>query len=661
MFTSRIKATPPKPIMNARKYFAAPVRLLALFVVLAGIPLAALGWLGWRLLEQDRALEDQRLRERLDNSATLLARELDRGLAAWEDLLPAGTSSASVALPPEVVLLALDADGVLQHQGVRLPYYPRVAPLPEAPLSVFALAEAQEFRQGDVAVAAASYRRLASTSDRLVRAAALMRLARCLRRQQGHVKDALAVYGELATLGETPVAGTPAELLAHHERLVLFRLTGDEAAAQREAASLASALGDGRLAIDRATFDFYDASVPRLSPGAALELANAVEQSWPLWQQQATGRAASTSDGRAFATVWRRTPTGTGSGTVAIVGGIDALITSTRVVMDSLQVRLVLEDPSGQTSWGTLPIDGLRVVKTSRETGLPWTMRVAASDPGAAHAVFAARRNLLSAFFGLMVLVIAAASYFVFRAVNRELSVARLQSEFVATVSHEFRTPLTAMCHLTEMLEEGGAEADRLPQYYQVLAKETRRLRSMVESLLDFERMEAGRRTYQMENTSAAALARRVVDEFCEHDTVAAKRVELQTPSDQPGGQSGDDPRVNIRADREALSLALRNLLDNAVKYSPESSTVSVSVQTHGALTGISVEDRGVGMSRQEQRDVFRRFVRGTAARILNVKGTGIGLAMADQIVKAHGGRLELASEPGRGSRFTILLPTVQA
>jgi two-component system phosphate regulon sensor histidine kinase PhoR len=82
-----------------------------------------------------------------------------------------------------------------------------------------------------------------------------------------------------------------------------------------------------------------------------------------------------------------------------------------------------------------------------------------------------------------------------------------------------------------------------------------------------------------------------------------------------------------------------------------------VSVRSQGSLTGITVEDRGAGITKQEQRDVFRKFVRGTAAHTLNVKGTGIGLAMVDQIVKAHGGRLELLSEPGRGSRFTMWLP----
>src|SRR5205814_704283 len=119
-------------------------------------------------------------------------------------------------------------------------------------------------------------------------------------------------------------------------------------------------------------------------------------------------------------------------------------------------VRFSLEDSSGHAAWGSLPKDEIRVTKTFRETGLPWTLRVAPSDPVALLAASASRQNLLFAGFGLMVLVIAVASYFVFRAVSRELRVAPLQSDFVAAVSYEFRTPLTAMRHLTDMLEEGS-------------------------------------------------------------------------------------------------------------------------------------------------------------------------------------------------------------
>jgi two-component system sensor histidine kinase SenX3 len=155
-----------------------------------------------------------------------------------------------------------------------------------------------------------------------------------------------------------------------------------------------------------------------------------------------------------------------------------------------------------------------------------------------------------------------------------------------------------------------------------------------------------------MEETSAAELATRAVAEFREHTPAASKRIEMQPPALGNG-----DNGFSIQADREAIALALRNLLDNAVKYSPESSTVRVSVESSGAYTSISVADQGAGIPSAEQRDIFRKFVRGSAAKALNVKGTGIGLAIADHIVKAHGGRLELESEPGHGSRFTIVLP----
>jgi len=182
----------------------------------------------------------------------------------------------------------------------------------------------------------------------------------------------------------------------------------------------------------------------------------------------------------------------------------------------------------------------------------------------------------------------------------------------------------------------------------------TRRLHEMVENLLDFGRMEAGRRTYHMEETNAAELAANVVEDFHESGGIAPRRLEWTPPAK---GSAESNGGTRIRGDREALTLALRNLIDNAIKYSPESSTVNVSVNCRNGLAGISVEDHGRGISRQEQRQILKKFVRGSSAKDLNVKGTGIGLAMADEIVRAHGGRLELASQPGQGSRFTILLP----
>jgi two-component system sensor histidine kinase SenX3 len=112
-----------------------------------------------------------------------------------------------------------------------------------------------------------------------------------------------------------------------------------------------------------------------------------------------------------------------------------------------------------------------------------------------------------------------------------------------------------------------------------------------------------------------------------------------------------------IRADREALGRALWNLLDNAVKYSPEDRTVRVEVAPEGSRLSISVRDRGVGIPAAEQKAIFGKFVRGAGSREMGVKGTGLGLAIVQHVVAAHGGEVRLESAPGEGSRFTLLIP----
>jgi two-component system phosphate regulon sensor histidine kinase PhoR len=608
---------------------ASPRRLAALFVLLSAIPVLALGWLGWRLLEMDRAVEVQRQRERLEAGADQFSRDLERTLAAWDAAL------TQPVAPPGTVILQLGRDGVVSRRGVPLPYYPQVRPTTEPPAELFAEAEAAEFRSEKSHAAPGMYKALAMSQRREVRAAALARLARALR-THGNVVGALEAYEALAAFGDTPVWGMPSELLARRERVVLLAAAGDQKGAQRETRLLGAALIEGRYLIDGVTYEYLRESAGVESVNTAL--AEAVQAASALWKQAGAGRRGWSGGDGSFVTVWRTLP----RGTAAIVGSIDALVPRADEMIAGLHFSI--EDTEGRRILGAAPA-GVSYARRATDTGLPWTVRAAFVDPSAASRVAAMRRRLLVVGFAIVLLVIAAAGYVGYRAVSRELSVARLQSEFVATVSHEFRTPLTAMRHLTDLLEEGGVAPEKQPTYYAAIAKEVRRLHGMVESLLDFGRIESGRRTYQMEVTSAVDLARAIVEE------VGSPRVVVDAPA----------ASSRIRGDREALALALRNLVDNAIKYSPEASTVRVSVGTRGGFAAISVEDQGPGIARDEQRKVFRKFVRGAAARALNVKGTGIGLAMAEQIVRAHGGSLKLVSEPPRGSRFTILLPVHHA
>jgi two-component system phosphate regulon sensor histidine kinase PhoR len=632
---------------------ASPVKLLALFVLLAGVPLVALGWLGWQLVARDRALDAQRIRERLENAAALVAAELDRSLITWDSLLPAAARRDSVLLPANAVFLLFDSRGVLHQQGIRLPYYPAVYVRSADDAALFADAEMQEFGlERNLPKALAAYRALAGSRDKSVRGAALMRLARALRQDQ-RVQEALAAYGELAALSGTPVAGSPAELLGRRERLALLRAIRDEDGAAREAALLTEALSEGRFLIDRATYDFFKESLPGVQPlaaehVAATRFAIALEELWPKFLQHAGGRAAWTIEAEtaAFAAVWQRTT----RGTAVIVGAIDDVLAPAREITEKLGVRVTLQDSTGRAAWGTPPASDGHITRSAAETGLPWTMHVTLVDRSSIDDVASSRRRLFGAGFALMVLIMAAAGYVVFRSVNRELTVARLQSDFVAAVSHEFRTPLTAMCHLTEMLEQGETPAERLPLYYRALGKESRRLHGMVESLLDFGRLESGRHTYELSSMDATEFVRRTVQEFRDQSGSGGHRVELLQPNAR-------GCTLHIRADRDALTVAVRSLLDNAVKYSPAGSPVTVCLESRDGFVGIAIQDNGAGIPQDEQRAVFKKFTRGAAARRLNVKGTGIGLTMAAEIVKAHGGRLELVSEAGAGARFTIVLP----
>jgi signal transduction histidine kinase len=248
----------------------------------------------------------------------------------------------------------------------------------------------------------------------------------------------------------------------------------------------------------------------------------------------------------------------------------------------------------------------------------------------------------------MMAVLILTGSYFIARAFSREMAVARLQTDFVAAVSHEFRTPLTTMRQLTEMLARGRIPSEeRRQRYYDVLAHETGRLHRLVEGLLNFGRMEAGAQEFRFEKIDAMILVRGVVTDFQREAESTGYRIELQTHGISTA----------IKADKEALERALWNLLDNAVKYSPDSKTIWVEVARYGIELVLRVRDRGVGMAAKEQKEIFRKFVRGEAAKSASIKGTGIGLSMVHRIVEAHGGRIRVESEPGRGSTFTIVLP----
>jgi signal transduction histidine kinase len=305
-------------------------------------------------------------------------------------------------------------------------------------------------------------------------------------------------------------------------------------------------------------------------------------------------------------------------------------------------------DASGRPWFGAVAADAtVKTTRRSGDTGLPWDLAVARDGSLHLQQAFAERRLLMVAGFALTVVWSLTASVLVLVAVSRELAVARLKSDFVAAVSHEFRTPLTSLRQFTDMLREHEHLGDeRRRVCYDAQSRATDRLTRLVESLLDFGRMEAGSRQYRFQRREGTAFVREVVEEFRQDVKDAGYTIDCV----------GDGP-ANIEADTEALSRALWNLLDNAVKYSPDSRAVEVRTARRGEHFTIAVRDHGIGIPPDERSAIFTTFHRGEQAQRLGIKGTGIGLAIVEQIVAAHGGRLEVESQQGVGSRFTIVLP----
>ncbi len=234
------------------------------------------------------------------------------------------------------------------------------------------------------------------------------------------------------------------------------------------------------------------------------------------------------------------------------------------------------------------------------------------------------------------------------RAVTREAKLAELKSGFVSNVSHEMKTPLSLIRVFAETLELGRVtDPSKLHEYYRVIHNESRRLTQLIENVLDFARMEAGRKKYQFANADVAQIVSNVLRPYEDHIRSSGFTLSVDLEESMPMAP----------VDPEAVSQGVLNLVDNAVKYSPDRKHLSVRVWKCKGEVAIQVADQGIGIPESEHRRIFEKFYRVNNGLVHDTKGSGLGLTLTNHIVEAHGGRIEVDSLPGSGSRFTIFLP----
>ena len=236
--------------------------------------------------------------------------------------------------------------------------------------------------------------------------------------------------------------------------------------------------------------------------------------------------------------------------------------------------------------------------------------------------------------------------------VSKEMALARLKSDFVSNVSHELRTPLALIRLYAETLELGRINTpDKKHEYYRIIRKESERLTALINNILDFSRIEAGRKEYEFRETNIAELV---------HNTLDSYRYQIE----QQGfafDESIDPDIPAVRVDREAIARALVNLVNNALKYSTDEKFLGVKLYRANGSVKLEVSDHGIGITRREQSKIFEKFYRTGDPLVHNTKGSGLGLSLVRHITQAHGGDIAVVSTPGKGSKFTMSLPLAAA
>jgi signal transduction histidine kinase len=239
-------------------------------------------------------------------------------------------------------------------------------------------------------------------------------------------------------------------------------------------------------------------------------------------------------------------------------------------------------------------------------------------------------------------------AYFLWRDVQREVRMAALKSQFVSSVSHELKTPLTAIRMFAETLRMGRASDEATAaEYLDTIVNESERLTRLLNNVLEFSKMERGATHFRLQATPLRDPIQRVIRA-------------MSYPLEQQGFRlhvAISDPLPRVLIDPDAIEQALLNLVANAMKYSGEARDIALHVTAAGGAVEIAVTDHGIGIADTDQPRVFEKFYRAPTPENRHIPGTGLGLTLVDHIARAHGGRVHLTSAPGRGSTFSLVLP----
>jgi signal transduction histidine kinase len=298
------------------------------------------------------------------------------------------------------------------------------------------------------------------------------------------------------------------------------------------------------------------------------------------------------------------------------------------------QDKLTTKDAEAYTRFGLVFQRSFLVTRMRHETEEQWARRFFTIN--------------LVIWAGLALLLVGGIAL-TLRSASRAVKLSEMKSDFVSNVSHELRTPLASIRVFGEFFKLGRvADPQKVREYGEYIETESRRLTGLINNILDFSKIESGQKAYKFERADLSEIVADTLRTFDVRLKQSDFEIKVETPR---------SPLPPVKIDSDAITQALVNLLDNAVKYSGDARVITVRLAQVDKWVTVSVIDRGIGISTEDQEKIFERFHRVSTGLVHEVRGNGLGLAIVKHIIDAHHGKVTVESRPGRGSTFTIQLP----